>query len=139
MEALLGPEAADARTPAELVRAAVAGDRGAFATLVEPSLAVALGGAIALTGSHADGADAVQDALLAAWQGLDRLAIRPPSQPGFERTSSVGRFAWHADVGEWSSSTSRSSRQIPRRSIERSNADSWRARSIACPPTTGRC
>jgi RNA polymerase sigma factor (sigma-70 family) len=88
MEALLGPEAADARTPAELVRAAVAGDRGAFATLVEPSLAVALGGAIALTGSHADGADAVQDALLAAWQGLDRLRD-PAAFPAWFRTHVV--------------------------------------------------
>ncbi len=90
MEAVLEAVAADARTtdprtPADLVRAAAAGDRAAFATLVEPSLAAALGGAIALSRSHADGADAVQDALLAAWQGLDRLRD-PVAFPAWFRT-----------------------------------------------------
>jgi RNA polymerase sigma-70 factor, ECF subfamily len=85
MEAVLEPVTTGAATPAELVRAAVAGDREAFAALVEPTLAAALGGAIALTGSHADGADAVQDALLAAWQGLDRLRD-PAAFPAWFRT-----------------------------------------------------
>ncbi|MHB8958377.1 MAG: RNA polymerase sigma factor [Candidatus Limnocylindrales bacterium] len=60
-------------TPTELVEAARAGDRAAFGRLVEPWLAPALGASIVITRSHADGADAVQDALLAAWQGLDAL------------------------------------------------------------------
>lgn len=62
-----------AQTPAQLIAAAVAGDRAAFGRLVEPSLAPALGASIVITRSHADAHDAVQDALLAAWQGIDRL------------------------------------------------------------------
>ena len=58
---------------ARLVAAARAGDLAAFGQLVEPWLSAALGASIVVTGSHADGADAVQDALLAAWQGLDGL------------------------------------------------------------------
>ena len=57
----------------ELIERAVASDRRAFDRLVEPYLAVALGAARLITGSEADAADAVQDALLHAWQGLDRL------------------------------------------------------------------
>jgi RNA polymerase sigma factor (sigma-70 family) len=56
-----------------LVAGARRGDRDAFRRLIEPHLSAALGSAIILTGSHADGADAVQDALLSAWQGLDGL------------------------------------------------------------------
>ncbi len=88
MEAVLEPVSTEVRTPAELVRAAMTGDRDAFAALVEPSLAMALGGAVALTGSHADGADAVQDALLSAWQGLDRLRD-PVAFPAWFRTHVV--------------------------------------------------
>jgi RNA polymerase sigma-70 factor (ECF subfamily) len=56
-----------------LVDAAVAGDRDAFRTLVEPSLPRALGVAAILTRSESDAADAVQDALLSAWLGLRSL------------------------------------------------------------------
>lgn len=56
-----------------LVTAARRGDRDAFRRLVEPELAAALGAARILAGSHADAADAVQDALLSAWRGLDGL------------------------------------------------------------------
>jgi RNA polymerase sigma factor (sigma-70 family) len=56
-----------------LVAAARSGDRDAFRVLVEPHLAVALGASTVLTGSAADAADAVQDALLSAWQGLGGL------------------------------------------------------------------
>jgi RNA polymerase sigma-70 factor (ECF subfamily) len=58
---------------AALVSAARRGDRDAFRVLVEPYLQVALGSATIQTGSAADGADAVQDALLSAWLGLDTL------------------------------------------------------------------
>lgn len=58
---------------AELVAAARHGDRDAFRRLVEPELGRALGSATILTRSSADGADAVQDALLSAWRGLDSL------------------------------------------------------------------
>jgi RNA polymerase sigma-70 factor (ECF subfamily) len=85
MEAVLEPVTIEGQTPAELVHAALRGDRGAFATLVEPQLGVALGAAIVLTRSHADAADAVQDALLAAWQGLDRLRD-PVAFPAWFRT-----------------------------------------------------
>ena len=74
-----------AQTPAQLIAAAVAGDRAAFGRLVEPSLAPALGASIAITRSHADAHDAVQDALLAAWQGIDRLRD-PEAFPAWFRT-----------------------------------------------------
>lgn len=60
-------------TLAGLVAAAKAGDRDAFRSLIEPDLSAALGTARIVTRSEADAADAVQDALLAAWQGLDNL------------------------------------------------------------------
>ncbi len=85
MEAALEPVEIEDRTPAELVHASLAGSRDAFATLVGPWLSPALGAAIVLTGSHADAADAVQDALLAAWQGLDRLRD-PVAFPAWFRT-----------------------------------------------------
>jgi RNA polymerase sigma factor (sigma-70 family) len=73
MEAAINLMSRNERTPTELVAAARAGDRAAFGQLVEPSLSAALGASIVITRSHADGNDAVQDALLAAWQGLDDL------------------------------------------------------------------
>lgn len=57
----------------ELVAAARRGDRDAFRRLVEPELGRALGLATILARSSADGADAVQEALLSAWRGLDSL------------------------------------------------------------------
>ena len=56
-----------------LVAAARAGDRDAFRALVEPDLAAAIGAARIVTRSEADASDAVQDALLSAWRGLDGL------------------------------------------------------------------
>ncbi len=56
-----------------LVSRARAGDHDAYSELVAPLLSVAVGAAVLITGSRADAADAVQDALLSAWQGLDRL------------------------------------------------------------------
>jgi RNA polymerase sigma factor (sigma-70 family) len=73
MEAALEVMTADERSPSELVAAARTGDRSAFGRLVEPWLSPALGASVTITRSHADGADAVQDALLAAWQGIDDL------------------------------------------------------------------
>lgn len=58
---------------AELVAAARRGDRHAFEELVAPDVPRALGAARILTGSSADAADAVQEALLSAWRGLDGL------------------------------------------------------------------
>lgn len=85
MEAVLEPVTLEGQAPAQLVAAAVAGNREAFAALVDPHLAPALGASRAITGSHADAADAVQDALLAAWQGLDRLRD-PVAFPAWFRT-----------------------------------------------------
>ena len=59
--------------PDRLVRLARDGDRDAFGMLVRPHLAPALGAARIITGSESDGADAVQDALLLAWQRLPQL------------------------------------------------------------------
>jgi RNA polymerase sigma factor (sigma-70 family) len=85
MEATLDVITTDQPTPTELVETARAGDRSAFGRLVEPWLAPALGASIIITRSHADGADAVQDALLTAWQGLD--ALRDPTAfPAWFRT-----------------------------------------------------
>jgi RNA polymerase sigma-70 factor, ECF subfamily len=56
-----------------LVDAARHGDRDAFRALVEPELAGALGAARIVLGSSSDAADAVQEALLSAWRGLDSL------------------------------------------------------------------
>ena len=58
---------------ARLVAAARAGDRDAFRQLVEPDLAAAIGTARIVTRSDADASDAVQEALLSAWRGLDGL------------------------------------------------------------------
>jgi RNA polymerase sigma-70 factor (ECF subfamily) len=85
MEAVLEPVKPGAATPQALIAAAVAGDRSAFAALVEPQLATALGAARVLTRSHADAADAVQDALLSAWRGLDALRD-PVAFPAWFRT-----------------------------------------------------
>lgn len=70
MEAML---AQSTPSQADLVRAARRGDRAAFGALVEPDLAAAFGTARIVTGSSADAADAVQEALLSAWRGLDSL------------------------------------------------------------------
>jgi RNA polymerase sigma-70 factor (ECF subfamily) len=58
---------------AQLLGAACAGDRDAFGRLVRPHLASAVGAATLITGNDSDGADAVQDALLMAWQRLSQL------------------------------------------------------------------
>ena len=58
---------------AVLVAAAKRGDRDAFRALVEPDLPAALGTARIVTRSEADASDAVQEALLSAWRGLDGL------------------------------------------------------------------
>ncbi len=57
---------------ASLVAAAKAGDQDAFGRLVDPLLPSSLGAARIIAGSD-DAADAVQDALLSAWQGLGSL------------------------------------------------------------------
>lgn len=56
-----------------LVRSATNGDGDAFRRLVEPYLAVALRASTLVLGSEAEAADAVQDALLSAWQDLSKL------------------------------------------------------------------
>jgi len=63
----------DRQVSVDLVERAVRGDRGAFERLIEPHLLVALGAARLITGDEADAADAVQDALLTAWQSLHSL------------------------------------------------------------------
>ncbi len=77
MEAALDTSASEPITgkgrAAGLVEAARRGDRRAFAELVEPELAGAIGAARILARTPADAADAVQDALLSAWRGLDGL------------------------------------------------------------------
>src|SRR5258705_10510397 len=60
-------------TLAGLAAAASGGDRDAFRERVEPALAAAYGTARIVTRSEADASDAVQEALLSAWRGLDGL------------------------------------------------------------------
>ena len=106
MEAILETPASDTinrdtrRT--ELVEASRRGDRTAFAELVEPELAGAIGAARILARSSADAADAVQEALLSAWRGLDGLR-EPESFPAWFRrhvTRAAMRAAKHPRVVE---------------------------------------
>jgi RNA polymerase sigma factor (sigma-70 family) len=67
-----------------LVGLALAGDRDAFSRLVQPHLGPALGAARLITGGESDAADAVQDALLLAWQRLGQLR-EPAAFPAWFR------------------------------------------------------
>lgn len=69
---------------AGLVAASREGDSEAFCRLVRPHLSAALATASVIAGSHADGADAVQNALLAAWQGIGTLR-EPDAFPSWFR------------------------------------------------------
>jgi RNA polymerase sigma-70 factor, ECF subfamily len=60
-------------TLVDLVAAAKRGDRDAFRSLIEPDLAAAFGTARIVTRSDAEASDAVQEALLSAWRGLESL------------------------------------------------------------------
>jgi RNA polymerase sigma-70 factor, ECF subfamily len=68
----------------ELVAAARRGDRDAFSLLVSPHLETALRVARVVAGSPDDGTDAVQDALLSAWQGIGSLR-EPAAFPAWFR------------------------------------------------------
>lgn len=57
----------------DLVVRAQAGDELAFAALLAPSRNRAWSVCLRITGNHADAEDALQDALTAAWRGLDRF------------------------------------------------------------------
>jgi RNA polymerase sigma-70 factor, ECF subfamily len=72
------------RQTSVLIGAARDGDRDAFRALVEPHLAAALGAARIVARSSADASDAVQDALLSAWLGLDSLR-EPEAFPAWFR------------------------------------------------------
>ncbi len=85
---LIGMEAVLDQSPptlAGLVAAALGGDRDAFRELVEPDLAAAYGTARIVTRSEADASDAVQEALLSAWRGLDTLRDPDAFRPWFRR------------------------------------------------------
>jgi RNA polymerase sigma factor (sigma-70 family) len=74
----------EAPASAALVAAARRGDRDAFADLVSPHLETALRVARVVAGSPDDGTDAVQDALLSAWQGIGSLR-EPAAFPAWFR------------------------------------------------------
>jgi RNA polymerase sigma-70 factor (ECF subfamily) len=59
-----------------LLKAAIAGDEGAFAELVEPHRRALHAHCYRMLGSVQDAEDAVQDALLRAWRGLKRFEGR---------------------------------------------------------------
>jgi RNA polymerase sigma factor (sigma-70 family) len=71
-----------------LLNAACSGDGEAFARLVGPNLPSALAVATLIAGSSADGSDAVQDALVAAWRGLRSLRD-PAAFPAWFRKLTV--------------------------------------------------
>jgi RNA polymerase sigma-70 factor (ECF subfamily) len=79
-----------------LVRAACDGDGEAFAALVRPWLPTALTTATLVAGSHADGADAVQDALVSAWQALPSLRD-PAAFPAWFRRHVVRAALRHGE------------------------------------------
>jgi RNA polymerase sigma-70 factor (ECF subfamily) len=74
---MIGVEVRSAEGPGpvetRLVEAARSGDRRAFERLVEPHLSAALGASTLIVGREADAADALQNALLIAWQRLPQL------------------------------------------------------------------
>src|SRR5687768_15043042 len=82
-------------TRLELVEAAAAGDRDAFGRLVEPLLGSSLGVARIIAGSDSDGDDAMQDALLSAWQGVGTLR-HPGAFPAWLRRHVVRAAMRHA-------------------------------------------
>jgi RNA polymerase sigma-70 factor, ECF subfamily len=61
-----------------LVRAAAGGDQDAFRTLWTEAERPAYALCVRLTGNHADAADALQEAQLAAWRNLHRFQARCP-------------------------------------------------------------
>lgn len=67
-----------------LVARAIAGDHDAFRALVEPSVAAALGASAIIVGSRDEAFDIVQEATLAAWQGLPGLR-EPDAFPAWFR------------------------------------------------------
>ena len=69
MELALEPVPIEPAGAVDLVAAARRGDRDAFARLVGPELSTALGASQVVTRSHADAADAVQDALVSRLAG----------------------------------------------------------------------
>jgi RNA polymerase sigma-70 factor (ECF subfamily) len=81
--------------PVELVAAARRGDREAFADLVSPHLETALRVARVVAGSPDDGTDAVQDALLSAWQGIGSLR-EPAAFPAWFRRHVTRQAMKHA-------------------------------------------
>ncbi|QHG83591.1 RNA polymerase sigma factor [Rhodococcus rhodochrous] len=57
----------------ELIERCRSGDRAAFAALVEPSRTQVWAVCVQITGNRHDAEDALQDALIAAWQNLDKF------------------------------------------------------------------
>ena len=74
---------------AELLERARAGDRDAFAALVEPHRGELQVHCYRMLGSLQDAEDAVQEALLSAWLGLDGFEGRP-SAPGSTESPPTG-------------------------------------------------
>lgn len=74
----------DRVSPRALVGRAVAGDEQAFRTLIEPYVAAALGASAIIVGSRDEARDVVQEATLAAWQGLRGLR-EPDAFPAWFR------------------------------------------------------
>ncbi|MGH2407655.1 MAG: RNA polymerase sigma factor [Candidatus Limnocylindrales bacterium] len=73
MTTRLGPADLAAAAPMELIRAAIAGDTGAFEALIKPRLGRTYRLALAITGSEHDASDATQDGWLSAWRQLPTL------------------------------------------------------------------
>lgn len=65
----------------DLVERAQRGDSTSFGILVERYQEIAFRTAYVICGSHADAADATQDALVKAWSALDRFRLGAPFRP----------------------------------------------------------
>ncbi len=76
------PSPGTGRSP--LVARAIAGDDDAFRALIEPYVAAAVGASAIIVGSRDEAFDVVQEATLAAWQGLPRLR-EPDAFPAWFR------------------------------------------------------
>jgi RNA polymerase sigma-70 factor, ECF subfamily len=74
----------DLLSPGVLMTRAIGGDEDAFRRLVEPHVGAALGASAIIVGSRDEAGDVVQEALLAAWQGLSGLR-EPDAFPAWFR------------------------------------------------------
>src|SRR6516225_5416278 len=118
MEVPHGTDRGEARVmTGDLMLRARAGDGDAFAELTEPYRAELLVHCYRMLGSFQDAEDALQDALLGAWQGLDR-------------------FQGHASLRTWLYRIATNRCLNARRSASRRPAKEWNVANVQPPEPT---